>query len=118
MAVGHKLEMIQNARNYGLEIVSKIKFVGSTTFNYFPELDSNRNLDQGWSKFTKITNYFTSKYSTTVGSTIALNNLCLSLFTHSLFNFIPEQEWIKSYRDKSTKFIPNSTNGRYTVQKK
>ena len=118
MAVGHQPIMLQNARDFGLEIVDKIKFVGSTTFNSFPELDSDRNLEHGWSKFTKITNFFTSKYSTTVGSVIALNSICLSLFNHSLFNFIPEQTWIDTYKDKSTKFILNSTNGRFTVQKK
>ena len=91
MAVGHQPTMLQNASDIGLEIVDKIKFVGSTTFNHTPELDSNRILYQACSKFTKITNYFTSKYSTTVGSVIALNSLCLSLFTHSLYNFIPEQ---------------------------
>ena len=94
MAVGTQPRMIQSARENGLKIVDKIKFIGSFTHDSNPELDPGKNLEHPWTRFDKITNIFTMRHTSSIGTMIALNSLCLPLFTHNMFNFIPDKEGI------------------------
>ena len=118
LPIGNQELTKSRAREEGLKIVKEIKFVGAISTEKNHNEECEQNLNGPWAKLLKIMNMYTQRHTTTIGSSVVINSLCIPLFTHLLFNFNPSPEWEEKFEDCCRKFMMSSTNGRHKVAKK
>ena len=89
----------------GLEVLEKIKFVGTWTTLKGHKEDTQLNYEQVIKKIDLVLRSWTWRYIIPIGAQVIIRSLMASSAVHIMQNFIPPAEWIEETNKKFHSFI-------------